>query len=44
MAAIGSAVKRGICAVLLMQLLPFCDTEAMGLLREFERAVYGNAG
>ena len=34
--------KRGCCAVLLMQLLPFCDTEAMGVLREFERAVYAS--
>ena len=32
--------RRGICAVLMMQFLPFCDTEAMGLLRDFERAVY----
>ncbi len=31
---------RGICAVLLMQFLPFCDVQAMGVLREFERAVY----
>jgi methyl acetate hydrolase len=29
-----------VCAVLLMQFLPFCDTEAIGLLRDFERAVY----
>lgn len=35
--------RRGVCAVLLMQFLPFCDSEAMGLLREFERAVYGAA-
>ena len=34
--------KRGICAVLLMQFLPFCDTEAMGALHDFERAVYAN--
>jgi methyl acetate hydrolase len=32
--------RRGMCAVLLMQFLPFCDMEAMGLLQEFERAVY----
>jgi methyl acetate hydrolase len=32
--------RRGVCAVLLMQFLPFCDTEAMGLLHDFERAVY----
>jgi methyl acetate hydrolase len=32
--------RRGVCAVLLMQILPFCDTEAIGALRDFERAVY----
>ena len=31
---------RGICAVILMQFLPFCDSAAMAMLREFERAVY----
>ncbi len=34
--------KRGVCAVLLMQFLPFCDRDAMGVLHEFERAVYAN--
>jgi methyl acetate hydrolase len=32
--------RRGVCAVLMMQFLPFCDREAMGMLCEFERAVY----
>ncbi len=32
--------KRNLCAVLLMQFLPFVDKEAVGLLDEFERAVY----
>ena len=32
--------RRGVCAVILMQFLPFCDPEAMGMLRDFERAVY----
>lgn len=32
--------KRSICAVILMQFLPFVDQEAVGLLDEFERAVY----
>jgi CubicO group peptidase (beta-lactamase class C family) len=31
---------RGICAVLLMHFQPFCDAAAMGLLRDFEQAVY----
>jgi hypothetical protein len=35
-------LKRGICAVLLMQFLPFVDKEAVGLLGDFERAVYAN--
>jgi CubicO group peptidase (beta-lactamase class C family) len=34
--------KRSICAVLMMQFLPFVDKEAIGLLGEFERAVYSN--
>jgi methyl acetate hydrolase len=34
--------QRGVCAVLLMQFLPFCDTEAIGALRDFERAVYAS--
>jgi len=32
--------KRSLCAVLLMQLLPFMDKEAVALLGEFEKAVY----
>src|ERR1700678_2827636 len=34
--------KRSICAVLMMQFLPFVDKEAVGLLGDFERAVYGS--
>ena len=33
---------RGICAVFLMQFFPFVDKEAVGLLGDFERAVYAN--
>ena len=33
--------KRSMCAVIMMQFLPFCDAAAMGMLRDFERAVYG---
>jgi hypothetical protein len=32
--------KRGVCATLLMQFLPFVDRDAVGLLGDFERAVY----
>lgn len=32
--------KNDLCAVLMMQLLPFVDKEAVGLLSEFEQAVY----
>ena len=32
--------KRGICATVMMQFLPFVDKEAVGLLGDFERAVY----
>jgi methyl acetate hydrolase len=32
--------KRSLCAVLMMQFLPFVDREAVGLLDDFERAVY----
>jgi methyl acetate hydrolase len=35
--------KRSICAVLMMQYLPFVDKEAIGLLGDFERAVYAQA-
>ena len=31
---------RNLCVVILMQFLPFVDREAVGLLSEFERAVY----
>ncbi|HMC61624.1 MAG TPA: serine hydrolase domain-containing protein [Candidatus Solibacter sp.] len=34
--------KNGLCAVILMQFLPFVDKEAVGLLDDFERAVYGS--
>ena len=33
---------RSLCAVLLMQFLPFVDREAVGLLGDFERAVYSS--
>jgi CubicO group peptidase (beta-lactamase class C family) len=32
--------QRGICATIMMQFLPFVDKEAVGLLGDFERAVY----
>jgi methyl acetate hydrolase len=32
--------KRSLCAVLMMQFFPFVDKEAIGLLGDFERAVY----
>ncbi len=32
--------KRSLCAVIMMQFLPFVDQEAVGLLGDFERAVY----
>src|SRR5579863_2155157 len=32
--------QRGICATIMMQFLPFVDKEAVGLLSDFERAVY----
>jgi CubicO group peptidase (beta-lactamase class C family) len=32
--------RRGVCGVVLMQFLPFADTEAIGLVGDFERAVY----
>jgi methyl acetate hydrolase len=32
--------KRSMCAVLMMQFLPFVDKDAVGLLGDFERAVY----
>jgi len=33
---------RGISGVIMMQFLPFVDKEAVGLLGDFERAVYGS--
>lgn len=33
--------RRGMCAVLMMQFLPFVDRDAIGVLGDFERAVYG---
>jgi methyl acetate hydrolase len=33
--------KRQICAALMMQFLPFVDKEAVAMLGEFEKAVYG---
>ena len=35
--------RRGLCATIMMQFLPFVDKEAVGLLREFEQAVYRTA-
>jgi methyl acetate hydrolase len=32
--------KRNLCAVILMQFLPFVDKQAIGMLDDFERAVY----
>ena len=32
--------KRSLCAVVMMQLLPFGDMQAVGLLSDFEKAVY----
>ncbi len=32
--------KNALCAVLLMRFLPFADQQAMGLLNDFEKAVY----
>ena len=34
---------RGICAVVMMQFLPFADKEGVGLLGDFEKAVYANS-
>ena len=34
--------KRRLCAVILMQYLPFVDKEAVGLLDDFEQSVYRN--
>jgi methyl acetate hydrolase len=32
--------KRHLCATIMMQFLPFCDPQAIGLLNDFEQAVY----
>ncbi|HXS29166.1 MAG TPA: hypothetical protein VN730_16035, partial [Steroidobacteraceae bacterium] len=32
--------RKDLCAVIMMQFLPFVDEQAVGLLRDFERAVY----
>jgi methyl acetate hydrolase len=32
--------RRGVCAVLMMQFLPFVDKAAVGVLNDYERAVY----
>jgi CubicO group peptidase (beta-lactamase class C family) len=32
--------KRSLCAVVMMQFFPFVDTQAVGLLGDFEKAVY----
>ncbi|MBI4903663.1 MAG: beta-lactamase family protein [Acidobacteria bacterium] len=34
--------KKKVCATIMMQLLPFVDEEAVGLLNDFEKAVYAN--
>ena len=34
--------KRHLCAVILMQFLPFVDAQAVGMLADFERAVYAS--
>ena len=34
--------RKGICATIMMQFLPFVDREAVGLLSDFEKAVYAN--
>jgi methyl acetate hydrolase len=35
--------RASVCGVLMMQFLPFCDPEAIGLLHDFEHAVYAGA-
>jgi CubicO group peptidase (beta-lactamase class C family) len=35
--------KKSLCAVLMMQFLPFVDKDAVGLLNDFERAVYSKS-
>jgi CubicO group peptidase (beta-lactamase class C family) len=36
--------KSSLCAVILMQFLPFVDKEAVGMLNDFEHAVYASRG
>ena len=35
--------RRSLCGTVMMQFLPFCDPQAVGLLADFERAVYAAA-
>jgi CubicO group peptidase (beta-lactamase class C family) len=35
--------RRSLCAVVMMQFLPFADKEGVGLLGDFERSVYANS-
>ena len=35
--------RKGICAAIMMQFLPFVDPEAVGMLRDLEHSVYANA-
>ena len=34
--------KRNLCAAVMMQFLPFADKDGVGLLEDFEHAVYAN--
>ena len=34
--------RRGLCAVIMMQFFPFVDAKAMGMLSDFEKAVYAS--
>jgi methyl acetate hydrolase len=36
--------RRQICGVIMMQFLPFVDPEGVGMLHDFERAVYASLG
>jgi hypothetical protein len=35
--------RRSLCATVMMQFLPFCDPRAVGVLADFERAVYATS-
>jgi methyl acetate hydrolase len=35
--------SRSLCAVILMQFLPFCDAAAVSMLHDFEEAIYASA-